>query len=50
MDIVRTRDTSLLKRFWPVSAALGAGLAVYLLVSLTGSAEFRLESAMATER
>ena len=43
MDIVRTRDTSLLKRFWPVPAALGAGLALYLLVSLTGSADFRVD-------
>ncbi len=43
MDIVRTRDTSLLKRFWPVLAALGAGLGVYLLVSLTGSADFRVD-------
>ncbi|MCZ6759800.1 MAG: RND transporter, partial [Gemmatimonadetes bacterium] len=43
MDIVRTRDTSLLKRFWPVPAALGAGLALYLLLSLTGSADFRVD-------
>lgn len=43
MDIVRTRDTSLLKRFWPVPAALGAGLALYLLLSLTDSADFRVD-------
>ncbi len=43
MDIVRTRDTSLIKRFWPVPAALGAGLALYLLISLTGSVDFRVD-------
>ena len=43
MDIVRTRDTSWIKRYWPVPAALGAGLALYLLVSLTGSADFRVD-------
>jgi hypothetical protein len=43
MDIARTPDTSLLKRYWPVFAALGAGLGVYLFVILTGSADFRVD-------
>jgi multidrug resistance efflux pump len=43
MDIARTPDTSLLKRFWPVLAALGAGLGVYLFVISTGSADFRVD-------
>jgi len=43
MDIARSRDTSLLKRFWPLLAAVGAGLGVYLLVALTGSTEFRVD-------
>jgi multidrug efflux pump subunit AcrA (membrane-fusion protein) len=43
MDIVRNRDTPILKRFWPVLAALGASLGVYLLVISTGSADFRVD-------
>jgi multidrug resistance efflux pump len=43
MDIARTPEISLLKRFWPVFAALGAGLGVYLFVTLTGSADFRVD-------
>jgi multidrug resistance efflux pump len=43
VDIARTQNTSLLKRFWPALAALGAGLGVYLFVVTTGSAEFRVD-------
>jgi HlyD family secretion protein len=43
MDIVRTQNTSLLKRFWPVPAALGAILCVYLLGSLAGPTDFRVD-------
>jgi HlyD family secretion protein len=43
MDIVRTQDTSWLKRFWPVLVALGVGLGVYLLVASTGSSDFRVD-------
>jgi HlyD family secretion protein len=43
MDIVRSQDTSLLKRFWPVPAALGAVLGVYLIGSLSGPSDFRVD-------
>ena len=43
MDIVRTQDNSLLKRFWPVPAALGAILVVYLLGSLADPTDFRVD-------